>query len=1446
MNREELERILQRRHNRAAAPLAPVVPLATQNPFQTGERSFIGGFLESAASSLPELIGRDATDAAVQFRAANPVSGFVSQVLPTIGPYGGMFALSRTAKGASALSKGMQGAKAAGTALGMNTAGRPVIAAAVKEMLRYSPLELGRLGTGAIAYPENVGELFADVAVSTLFEGALGAGGAALRLAGKAKKAGEPLASQPNMLVHPMTDLRALREPEALATGATPEQIETEAAHLTARLLNDKAAPKSYIGNVRTPLFGKLKDAEPEVSLFSEALFRVNTQAKKDRGISRMKVWEGPADDPATLNPGELLKVVEEAGFASPRELAENSMTVRFGQLNDERSAARVRQLVESGAYKKYGDNAWAAETEFGSHVVIKRLPRAEDAKPKTAAAATIDPEKKALDFGIADDLDKEASILERVTARKAPDELVTPPLPGAEPATVQSLKSLAAQKRIEAQGIRKVYEPAGKKPAGKISPKKTAASAPEPLFRAGDRFLVSHTPRPGAFAPEMKRLDAAANDVYANMQRVYQPMSHQPHVYNTAMQQVVDTFTPENMRFMSQNLKQTAVAEVSKDIARRGVKVAGLEDSVAVREFVEKFYDLAAPGMFKEARNTRFGRLSQILQHVVRTGDEGAERAMYGALRQKAGSRTALNRGFVRNVDEGIAGQIDRLSPAGHDAAVKLVNAPVNSIDELKRIIDEGEVPPEDLTLLERMIQMRREFDEEYIIKPLESVKREHNYNFMEGYLGPRTPLGDWSVKVVDERGNLVYLATGKSTQQAQAIGKAFIDEGAAQGKKLKLEDPVPRHAIEIKDDETTEIMKKVGASIAADPIAADDLVAGAMKRIRFIGAQRDRRTGVRPRAPGSLAHERTGVALNTIEMSKKELKDHILNDMKRKAHFAGTTTYMDRWGNDIAGKLKDDNPKLFEDINRRVQQTLGVAGQTTRWMNKRISKIPGVGPHGATKLAGVINATLFNFQLGILQPTYALLNALSPLQTVLPQVAFMLQAPREVAQNFFQYMPLKDSAGRTVAVGAALDPIRVMWQAMKMMRNLDDEAAEVMLSLRKQGVMGPQMFEEFTVKVPQTLNESFKNGGWAEFSWNAMTSMARNSESFARIISANAGYVVGKQHLELQGAQLEHFVRKFTESTNYLYNQSDRARLITGPVGSMFGLFKNWQMHFMGMMAMYAGVAIKHGTFGPLMWQGAAAMTLGGLGATPLRHLADGLANFQEGHPDSFLWMQENLGGSWADSIFFGPLGALGISLQASSTIPGTDVRNDLQMVTTSIVIERAAQLGGAIGDGIKHYRSTGENPLADPNIRDRLMAAGAPRAVSRAASVVEGNYVKSMGTGYPMMQEPSFAARVAHGMGMNVTEIERQQVHAKALWKSQEARKGAITNYGSQMAQALKAEDWETVHRLELGAIAKELPLDRIYQSASNFERREEGDLLDRYKTEDAERRRAALEE
>lgn len=1477
------------------------------NPF-AAQPGYLGGFIESGLSSIPEFIGGDPTPGAVQFRAANPISGFVSQVLPTMVPYVGAYKLSQTARGAAALSKGMAGVKAVGKAAGLNVVDRPVIASAVKEMLRYSPVELGRLGVGMAINPDNTGDLFADVALSTAFAGAFGGIGGYLKVGGTAKRAlGGRVAGQDNMFAHPVVDLRAARMPEATTVaGEGGEALQREIANLTADVLNDKPM-KGYLSKQDIPIIHSIENGDDKLAQHINAqLAKPNGAAVKERALDRRKLWEGPVDNATTLNPGELQPLVQELGFQDASELAENVLQARVVSMNKDSVAGTFNKMLESPGVVKYGEGVFAARTNTGSTVLFKRLGQkagniANQADNPTLLDDAVAAQQPDITASNLDDAFWSQGEINLWHQGKAPQDAIDKVRNGfvyqggdMVPATDDVLKSITDDAAKEINFYNKRIQQIEAAPEGKLiapfsdgtplskmeaaqyvrssiareqatiekatrqnarwkaagSPL-TLESKPVKQFQAGDRWAVIHTDRPGAFVRDLEKLNATNKQIWSTMRRVFQE-TKVPHLFNQADDILLRTVSPMDVARLSRQSRKTWVAETAAALKNRTLQTAGLEGNHALQNYADHLYDIFSPSMFKERRNSLFARYSGIMQNRLRVVNEKVNEAIFGKEGLKAGTKGTMGRNFERqqiNGEMSFREATAQLNDEELDLVIKALITQTPAKDVAKLAAD-GKISETAFKAVERMQAINANFMNDVVLPATKSIGEKGNFDLLEGYVIPRILLGDWRIPVTTEKGGLVYLASGKTRGAAERMAKAIVDEAAERGSVWKADAASLKHAVEQTTEDVTDIMADVGRKLDEDP-AAVEIVQSAMKRVQFLNVQRAAHLPYRPRSPGSLTNARSGIKATDTTYTREEFIKAFEAHIRKMGNFAAIQSYMERWGNEVM-VLKGQNAVLYNDLMRRAQQALGVEGQITRTLNNVLTPVLGanMGSKAATKIAAATNKTLYAWQLGFANPTFALLNAISPLQTVLPQLAFVMRAPTMEANKLLHHIPLLNAEGKPIGQGAFLDPIKLMWNAVRQLRHADEELQHIHVRLRNDNTLHPMLFEEHVgagATNPQSLKESFQSGGWAQFLVDGSTVMARKSEEFARIVSANSGYLVGKHHLGLEGEQLYHFTRRFIESTNYLYGQSDRARLITGPVGSMFGLFKNWQMHFMGMMAVYAGLGIKHNVWSPMVWQMAAASTLGGLGATPLKNLADGLTHWATGDDtkSGFLWMQENWGRPWADMAFFGPMGGLGVSLQASSSLPGTDVRNDLQMLTNSVVIERAKSLGGAIGAAWQ-ANTAGINPLTDPNVRDQLIAAAAPRAISRAASVAEGNYIKSMGTGYPQIQNPSFTAKMLHGMGMNSVEIERHQVVSKQLYNDQVARKLDTTNHGKAYAAAVQYGDYDEAQRIMLSATARHLDLSSVMQSASNYQRRESGDLLSRYSLQQTAQARAILGE
>jgi len=246
----------------------------------------------------------------------------------------------------------------------------------------------------------------------------------------------------------------------------------------------------------------------------------------------------------------------------------------------------------------------------------------------------------------------------------------------------------------------------------------------------------------------------------------------------------------------------------------------------------------------------------------------------------------------------------------------------------------------------------------------------------------------------------------------------------------------------------------------------------------------------------------------------------------------------------------------------------------------------------------------------------------------------------------------------------------------------------------------------------------------------------------------------------------------------------------------------------------------------------------------------LADGLGNWENDANSSYLWMKDNyssevLGTKMSDAAYFGLPAFLGVSLQASSTLPGTDVRNEVTSLMSFAMWNRAKMVYKVYEKADEFHDATGMNPFQDPNIRDMAMQAVAPRAMIRAMSVTEEDYVRSMSTGYPQVRDVSGVGRMLHGMGINAVELESMQEASQVLYKHEEKMNATVRGLGRAYYDAITEGDTEEATRIVTRSIGLGVPLDKVARSAMAIRKREEaGDILSRYSNVNQAETRSAL--
>jgi hypothetical protein len=1003
---------------------------------------------------------------------------------------------------------------------------------------------------------------------------------------------------------------------------------------------------------------------------------------------------------------------------------------------------------------------------------------------------------------------------------------------------------------RVDSGKAKAVAEAAGDAAAaGKVRARGVSRVAP------GDRWVTFLTDQPGKFAPDLQRIADGTVAEWAKWRLPYQ-RSIQGDVFNRQNDTILRTVGQQDWNDMRRMTKQSWLAEKTEKASAKVADTMGLRDSAVVRSTLEFAYDTLKPQMFKEYQDTLYGRLFGLLRGNIETSDRFLHQAMRGTAEVKgSGYGVLFKPKSAINLDKGFRG----ISGLQHDPLFKRVYASGLTDDDASQIfhIGNAKVPVEDLDSLVAegslsakaadFLKYARELDSDMlntIVRPALSPMEEYrSMPFFEGYYTPRIFDGDFRVQVMDkDTGREVFLAAGKTAQMAQRDAGIVIEEGKKAGKTY--------YAQEMKsvlDDDSavvSDMMRDVGFGIQS---GSDEhkVITAALHRIGQLDNKGPR---IRAGKPATLA-QRTGRA------GSPDIKNYTLDDLAHayESHYrklfrwTARQSWQERFGSE-AFLLSTKNPTLYKDLMHKANQYIGMQGEFSRALNKVLDPLlsPVLGKNAATKIASATNNVIYQMQLGLFNPTFALLNALTPVMTTLPQIAYALHVPRFEAEKFFHYHPTFDETGKAIGAAGSLQPLKILWQAYKDMGKPPEDLQQMYGRLIDDGKLAAHLRDEITgphSPAYQTMREMLKGGNYLKFLKEGTTYMADKSEQFTRIVSANAGWRVGKDVIGLEGEALYRYVARFTEVANFNYGVVDRPKLFTGPLGSMFGLFKNWQMHYMGMMINYADAGWRYNTWSPLLWQQASGLALGGLGATPLMHLANGLSNWYGNEPDSYKWMLEN----WhdgADNIWYGLPSFLGVSFQASSTIPGTDVRNEISSLGNFVILERAKQIGKALGAASQYQTATGQNALRDPNVRDGLLGALTPRAFYRAVSVVEGDYIKSMGTGAPQIQNVSPAVRMMQGLGINNVETEKYQHAANQLYEAQTERRDMIQGLGREYADGMGNKDSEAMQRVITRTVALQLPVDKVIQSAMTRNRREHGDLLSRYDKGDRARWMAAF--
>jgi len=737
------------------------------------------------------------------------------------------------------------------------------------------------------------------------------------------------------------------------------------------------------------------------------------------------------------------------------------------------------------------------------------------------------------------------------------------------------------------------------------IMAKKRGVNAGNPigLPNIGDEFLFVKTDSPGLFA---KSSNKWANQQTA-MSSFFLRQARKENIEGLHARQALEKLLDDVSLDDYLGLNQSNYLGNSKSLTARFAKASGMQRLIegggtgaeTARAAVDVFDRFLAPTLFQFTKNPIARMIFGAARFTHERSNAMAKSLLFGEQNLKEGERlagviyrTKLGKGISKDGRAAIIPMIEKLTQRDLDDVWKIWNRNLN-IEDVAIALKEGRISQNAANFLERMSEI-----DEYIVDQLIRTQAAAGVTAIEPTVNyfaiTRTLRGDGRVILRDGHGNAVYIASGR--------GEAAAMKEAQAMKKLLAEDGLETTTSEsfLRSD-----LEEIGQQLHDFKISGK--LAETIKNKREQLAKL--KEGTRP---GSFGGRREGIKTSADfrPFTARELKETVTRHITQQQRYLADITVKDTLGPLMDG-LYQENGKIFSQLSQRLDDLSGLPSKFAVSQNRILdAALSGLlGKDSATKIVSAANQLTFAFQLGMGNLMFPVLNAMTFIQTSLPQVAMIMRMPKPLLSRYYSWMAL-EGANTQLKGGAGI--LNIFKLAGRSIKELGDagrvDNGRLMRFFNRaieDGVIDPKLVEEIVGQAAKRivhLRETLANDGFVAWMRALSEFLPGSSEKFARGHSFVMGYNLGRDFLGLTDDALYHFSKEFTEKTMFLYGTADRARIITGPIGSAFGLFKNWQMHYIGWMGAYTGMAFKGvaaGRFGdaaPLLWQLGGTAAVGG----------------------------------------------------------------------------------------------------------------------------------------------------------------------------------------------------------------------------------------------------------
>lgn len=289
----------------------------------------------------------------------------------------------------------------------------------------------------------------------------------------------------------------------------------------------------------------------------------------------------------------------------------------------------------------------------------------------------------------------------------------------------------------------------------------------------------------------------------------------------------------------------------------------------------------------------------------------------------------------------------------------------------------------------------------------------------------------------------------------------------------------------------------------------------------------------------------------------------------------------------------------------------------------------------------------------------------------------------------------------------------------------------------------------------------------------------------------------------------------KKFTENTMFQFAASDRARVLQGPVGQAWGLFKNWTMHYVGWQMQYLDAGLRYGAWKPYMYSNLATSLLGGMGSSEIGATLERFTEWAADDKMSNLLYDRWGNGAESNFLLYGIPGAFGFSLQSQVNSPFRDPGEETQRFMGFVWGQRLKALWNGLDSGIDYYATTGRNPAGDRGFRQGMMRALSPKMLYRTTQVVNDTLYASTGT--KIADLTPLESLAYQYFNITPTRVDQAFKISNEIWKDKDKRAKLTQSYAEVFTNALESGDGRLMFTIVQRALLDGVDVGNMVDSA-----------------------------